>query len=407
MEKENDFEIKYKNLKLIAITCLVLGVIIDIIHNIKMNLYIRDFIIPLAIMLVGHTFLINKNKLEKNKKAYLLLIPISLILISNIIVKIDYSNKFLNIFILPLLISTFFFSLTNKNYKISKESVFWIFKLFPKNIFCNLNYVKKIFKNSKTKSILNIVIGFLIGIPIAVILMALLTNADRYFSEFIGNILSFLPTISFRRISDLVIIIITSTLFFSIFINIFKNKNATIKKINYKEINTTIASTILIIINIVFAIFLISEISKLTINFLHLPIEYTYAKYAREGFFQLLIVTAINYSIIFYYTYCTKKIENKTFIKRLLILLISFSIILILNSYYRMFLYISAYGFTILRLQVILFLTMELILFGILVKKLVSKLNYDDTILFVTTLLLFYILNIYFCTNQFIKLLNP
>ena len=51
-------------------------------------------------------------------------------------------------------------------------------------------------------------------------------------------------------------------------------------------------------INLVFVLFIVSEISKLTNNFLSLPVEYTFSSYAREGFFQLLFVTLINFSII-------------------------------------------------------------------------------------------------------------
>ena len=51
-----------------------------------------------------------------------------------------------------------------------------------------------------------------------------------------------------------------------------------------------IISAVQLYLNSIFVLFLLSEISKLTTNFLQLPIEYTYASYAREGFFQLLFV---------------------------------------------------------------------------------------------------------------------
>ena len=95
------------------------------------------------------------------------------------------------------------------------------------------------------------------------------------------------------------------------YLNIIRNKN-TKMSISIKKADHTPANIILIIINIVFILFLISEISKITINFLHIPVQYTYANYAREGFFQLLIVTTINFSIIAYYLYYTNIIkENK------------------------------------------------------------------------------------------------
>jgi hypothetical protein len=71
-----------------------------------------------------------------------------------------------------------------------------------------------------------------------------------------------------------------------------------------------------------------------------------------------------------------------------------------------MFLYIGAYGFTVLRLQVILFLAMELILFATIAKKIIGKLEYDDAIIFLVISLSFYILNSYLCIDKFAKLLN-
>jgi len=177
------------------------------------------------------------------------------------------------------------------------------------------------------------------------------------------------------------------------------------KEMEYKNLDNTMITTILSIVNIVFVLFLISEISRITVNFLRLPLEYTYSSYAREGFFQLLFVTIINFSIIIFILYKTKLIKENKWIKRLIIALILFSLMLIGNSYYRMFLYINSYGFTILRLQVILFLAMETILFSIILKKIITKLNKDALIYFII-IISFYILNLYTCNQMFIDLIN-
>ncbi|MGE5456307.1 MAG: DUF4173 domain-containing protein [Ignavibacteriales bacterium] len=407
----DNFKIKDKNLKSIIMTCLLMAITITLIHNIDINIYIRDIIIPFGIMVGGYIFLVKKQRLEKNKKAYIMLLPIILILLSDIVAGIDVSNKVLNVFILPILIAVFFFQLTNKNYKITKESIKWIFKLFPSSILYNQKYIKRIFdsiNNKTTKMVLNILIGSIIGIPIAIIILFLLANADKYFNEFIGFILKFLseiPSIDVI-ISNILILVVSFVIFHSIFINLLKNKDLKLKPVSYREINHVIASTILIIINTIFVLFLISEISRLTVNFLHLPIEYTYAEYAREGFFQLLLVTTINFAIILYYIYYLNIVNKNSFVKKLILLLIAFSIILIFNSYYRMFLYIGAYGFTVLRLQVILFLTMELIMFATLIKKIISKLKYNDAIIFIIIMLSFYIINIFYCTDAFARLLS-
>ena len=399
--------IKKYNLNLITFTCIISALIITLIDLFNLGNYNEIIVVPLSILIINNIILIKKNNLEINKKSYLFLIPITLILISNLVIKIDFSNAFLNLIVLPILISMFLFSLTNKNYYIGINLIKNIFKLFPSNLFSNLSYIK--FKEKNNNKLSSIIIGCVIGIPIALVLLFLLGDADKYFGKLIYNIFNiFFDNFNINFIfSNLIFpFIISFTSIFAIFINVLKNKDFEFNLPNKKEVNDIITKTILIIINSVFVLFLISEISKITNNFLKIPISYTYSRYAREGFFQLLIVTSINFGIIIYYLYKTDIVNKNKFIKNLLLLLIAFSIFLIFNSYYRMFLYINEYGFTILRLQVILFITMELILFGLLIKKILYKLKHYEGITFTVIIIITYILNLYLCNESFINLIN-
>ena len=307
----------------IIITNIISAIAITFIHNLNLNLYIKDFLIPITILIINYLYTIKIINLLTNKKAYYLLIPIILILISKLIIHIDYSNIFLNIIIIPILLSIFFLKLVNNNYNISKDFLTWFFKLFPKNLFKNLNIIKLDTSNKNKinrNKIFNIFKGLAIGIPISIILLSLLTSADYYFSIFIDNITNNITSFSNLNniIKNIIIFLITFIILFSTFINITQNTNTKISnKIN--KINNTTANTILIIINSVFILFLISEISKITTNFLHIPKEYTYALYAREGFFQLLIVTTINFSIIIYYLYYTDIIKENKLVKKLIL----------------------------------------------------------------------------------------
>src|SRR5574344_543246 len=112
-----------KNLKFISLVSLITALIIMVVFNIKVkdsyNLIVN---IPIFLLLISYIIIIRKMKLDKNNKAYYYLIPIGLIMASNYIIKIDITNALLNLIVLPILISIFFFSLTNTNYKLSKES---------------------------------------------------------------------------------------------------------------------------------------------------------------------------------------------------------------------------------------------------------------------------------------------
>ena len=388
---------------------ILVGILIASLCNVfiqylPINSYIKNFTFPIFNLLITYLILLNNQKKIVNVKAYYLLIPIILILISNLLLKIDDSNLFLNVIILPILMTLFFSLLTNKNYKISIQVFSWVNHLIFTNIFSNLSLIKNIkCKNIETKNkTTNIILGILIGCGIGLIILLLLMSADTYFKFFVNKIFCLFKF----DLGKTFIFIISFILLFSIYVNILLNQSCKMKKNNNKKIDDIMAITIITIIDIIFVLFIISELSRLTNNFLQVPVQYTYSSYAREGFFQLLVVTTINFNIIMYLLYKTPLIKENHVIKKLILLLICFSIFLIFNSYYRMFLYIFNYGYTVLRLQVILFLAMEMILFLILVKKIVKELKINDTTLYFVIMISFYILNTYLCTNNFVSLLN-
>lgn len=376
---------------------LICALLIVIVNNLKIDFYIKIITVPFSLILISNLFLI-KN--DVNKKAYYLVIPIGLILVSNLFIKIDEANKILNVFVLIFLLSEFFYLLIHKKYSISFHKKISILEIFPKRIFSNLKYIKQSIKKENNQKIVNIITGILLGIVIARILLFLLTNADMYFKIFtekITNLFNF-------NISNIILFLVSFILIFSISINVLKLNEAKVKETKNKNIDDIIIIIVLAVMNFVFLLFIISEISKLTNNFLHIPKLYTYAEYAREGFFQLLFVTIINYIVSFFIIYNTKSTNNKI-VKNLLLGLIIFSIVLIFNSYYRMYLYIDRFGFTVLRMQVILFLLMEIILFCLIIKKIISKLN-KDALYFLIVTTVFYIINLYVCNDIVIKLIN-
>ncbi len=394
---KSDFKINKK--KIIVLLCAAL--LIVIFSNLKIDWYIRFVILPFSVMIISYIYLFEEEK-ELNQKAYYLLIPIVLILMSDLILKIDESNKFLNVIVLPVLLTTFFMMLTNKNFFISSKIITWVFKLFPNKLFSNLKYLKSNGSKTKSNRAVNIFMGIIIGCVIGLVILSLLTSADDYFEYFIHNITGLFKL----DLGNIIQFIISFIVLFSIFINISLNKNTKISSAKYDKLDYVMVTIILSIINVIFVLFLVSEVSRLTTNFLQLPVKYTYSSYAREGFFQLLFVTVINFIVIMYLLYKTKIVGESSKVKGLILVLIGFSMILIFNSYYRMFLYINHYGFTILRLQVILFLAMEFIIFGILIKKVLKGLKFKDALIYFIIITSFYIINIYTCNSAFIKFIG-
>lgn len=396
-----------KNRKKHILVPLISAILIVIVGMLNIDFYFKSVMFPFLIILISSTILV-KDYEKINKKAYLLIIPIVLIIISNLVLKVlkgnlDGTNQLLNIIVLPLLISTYLFMLVRSDFKVSLENMFLVFKLFPRNLFKNLKFIKIDTNKEKNDKVINIIFGTIIGVFISGLILALLTSADAYFDKFLSSIVTNI-NVDFN-LWYVIKGIIYFVILFVIGINLFKNKEIDLKESKMSRVNKTVITTMLFIVNFVFVLFLISEISKLCGNFLKVPKGYIYSSYAREGFFQLLFVTLINFGIILYLIYKTNLVKEDKKVKYLVLSLIAFSIFLIFNSYYRMFLYIGKFGFTNLRLQVILFLFMEIILFGFIIKKIIRGAKKDGMV-FLIIMTITYVINLYVCNDWFIGILE-
>lgn len=396
-----------KNRKKHILVPLISAILIVVAGMLNIDFYFKSVMFPFLMILISSTILV-KDYEGINKKAYLLIIPIVLINISNLVLKVlkgnlDGTNQLLNIIVLPLLISTYLFMLVRSDFKVSLENMFLVFKLFPKNLFKNLKFIKIDTNKEKNDKVINIIFGTIIGVFISGLILVLLTSADAYFDKFLSSIVTNI-NVDFN-LWYVIKGIIYFVILFVIGINLFKNKEIALKESKMSNINKTVITTMLFIVNFVFVLFLISEISKLCGNFLKVPKGYIYSSYAREGFFQLLFVTLINFGIILYLIYKTNLVKEDKKVKCLVLSLIAFSIFLIFNSYYRMFLYIGRFGFTNLRLQVILFLFMEIILFGFIIKKIIRGAK-KDGLVFLIIMTITYVINLYVCNDWFIGILE-
>lgn len=395
--EEEEYLIHKKDLLIIIAASLL----ITFIYLFHIKGYFFEAMLPFILVLASYLIIFRDAK--KNRKAYYILIPLTLIFISDFVVGIDNSNKDLNLIIVPFLLSLMMLLLLNKNYQIKGNILFWIFKLFPRGLFSNLRFLKIKDDNEKTKKIGKLFAGIGFGIIFATVIMFFLMQADDYFKVFIENIFN---NIVHFDINHIIILLVSFILIFSIYINLLRNMDSKMKDVKMFSLDNTIVITCLGIINAVFILFLVSEISRLTNNFLQIPVEYTYSSYAREGFFQLLAVTFINYLIIMFILYKTNLIKENKAVKFLIVILIIFSIILIFNSYYRMYLYINHFGFTVLRCQVILFLLMELILFALMTLKCFHSFKKYNTLTYFIIIISFYLINLYLCNETFIDFLN-
>jgi hypothetical protein len=98
-----------------------------------------------------------------------------------------------------------------------------------------------------------------------------------------------------------------------------------------------------------------------------LPEEYTFAEYARRGFFELLTVAIINVLLM---VLCRAFFKESKILRIVITFMTICTYIMIASAAYRMYLYISVYHLTFLRLFVLLSLMIiALILAGVIIAE--------------------------------------
>jgi hypothetical protein len=214
---------------------------------------------------------------------------------------------------------------------------------------------------NKDNVLLKVFFGILITIPLLVLIISLLASADEVFGHLVGQIPSFFTSINLgQAIAHFLLAAIVAVVLFSYIWSLMRPKpEAGLLKewsgmtAPNDRIDPVIATTLLSIINAIYVLFTFIQFSYLFggLTFA-LPAHFTYAGYARRGFFELIVVTLINFSILLTLICLTKK--SGRFIGRsvriLESLLVVCTLVMLLSAFFRMALYEQMYGYTYLRL---------------------------------------------------------
>lgn len=229
-------------------------------------------------------------------------------------------------------------------------------------------------RNQKGKGFLKGLIGIIFMLPVLILVVNLLINADAAF-EGLVNRLQF--TLSDSVVTYLVQIIVgipvACYLYGLIYGNVCEKKTGleTLESINQKAAALKFASGTavysgLTMLNLVFVIFFVSQLSYLFSAFGGvLPGAMTYAEYARRGFFELCAVSGINLAVIIVSHGITKR-EKEKVLHIETVALCLFTIMLIITALSKMGMYIGYYGLTQLRVFTTWFMVLLLVLFFII-----------------------------------------
>jgi len=371
-----NIDLKKKNL-ITLFYALILGLFYDLFF------YGKEIGIsyPIYIIFVLSIFILSVKEKINTTSRLVALIPV--LLLSSTFTL--YSNEFLlnlNKIVIPLLfIYTMSFLLSNNKWYDFKSIFSQFFNNDSHDNFLKPSkspalFIKEhftIMNKESSSNVRKVLIGILISLPILIFVISLLSSADSNFSKSISSIPNFLSSLIDKDVIPHLFLILIVSFLFSGILGIYINSNKLEESIddnkrnkNKKKQDYIIVSTILIMINIVYLLFVVIQFSYLfgdSSNILTTP-DLTYADYAIKGFNELVIVAVINFSLLLFSIYFTD-IKTKLSKKILTYLLtfLSFNTLVILYSgYSRLHLYQEAYGYTQRRITVYIFMFYLLVL---------------------------------------------
>lgn len=203
-------------------------------------------------------------------------------------------------------------------------------------------------KSNKKSYFLPILIGLVIAVPLLFIMTILLASADKVFDHLLVSITDFFNIPTLIELGALIVIV-----FFCSYAVIAALCKKSAVRENAKEktlFDPVIAIVITGLLSIPYLLFSVIQILYLFLGSMTLPAGYTYAQYAREGFFQLLAVCIINLGIVLIGIHLFRE---SNVLKAILLIISGCTFIMIFSSALRMILYIDTYALTFLRIFVL------------------------------------------------------
>ena len=322
------------------------------------------FMLP---MLTLFYYYFDKKKLINNKKGLLFMVPIVLLSACYLIFDSTLFNT-LNYLVIPILMIFMYIFTIKPSFKLG-EILDNFIRIIFEPISCIGNVIEELnTKFKKTKKISDktkkVIKSLIIIIPVVIVVLTLLSNADMIFKGLFDDIIKFFKDLKifdefFGKVFRFVLIFFAIGATLTFLDKKYKDLKEVDSGIHIKD--STTLKLLIIILDVIYVVFDYIQIKSLMLH--HVASNINYANYARQGFFELMAVSLINIAIIL----LSKKIDNidkkdNKIINISSILMVLLTFIIIVSSFLRMYMYESAYGYTMLRLLVYITLITEVIL---------------------------------------------
>ncbi len=310
--------------------------------------------------------------------------------------------KSLDTLFLMLLGAYTVFAITNERERPNKHFTFDMLKSLFSVPFAGFGYAPKAMKTGKKsigRTLLMVLVGLIVTIPLTVIVYQLLTSADEGFYTLMSGIFD-----DFSFDFSIVIQIILAVpvgfyLFGLVFSNVKKlkadyitNEWYDMRRNSMRFLPAATAYAAVTPIIILYLAFVFVQADYLFSAFSGtLPNTFSYAEYARQGFFELFAISIINLAVIAALTLFSKNRTDgkKPFALKVYTVLLSvLTLLILITAFSKMSLYISNFGLTGKRVYVSWFMILIAVFFAVIViKQFAEKLCIANIMSVVFTLL--------------------
>lgn len=324
----------------------------------------------------------NQFKFYKNH-----IIQFALIMIFSLVFSITANGfiKFLDVIFLLMLGIYWVYSVCIENKKIEHYFFFDMWKAIVIMPFASFDKAFRAITYSTRQSkfsnnIKLVLLGLVVTIPFTMVVTMLLKSADSGVEEILNALFgNFIESSIISIVQFSIGIPVALYIFGMLYSNVKKVKKDVLTKDQcenklerIKIFPNLVMYSAVTPISILYVMFFVLQLRYLISAFNgFLPEAYSYAEYARRGFFELFAISIINLMILLMINFLSKQSgTNKPVMLKVYSLLFSvFTILIIATALSKMIMYIGNYGLTQLRVYSSWFMVLLTILFVLIIIK--------------------------------------
>ena len=219
-------------------------------------------------------------------------------------------------------------------------------------------------KSPHAKRMAKILLGLLCAAPVLGVVIALLIRSDAAFEGLMGHLFADVGV----TIVQIILTLIVFPFLLSFGFSTRKDADEAQKEKQHKGLDTLFIAAFLGVLCVCYLVYLVSQLAYFFSAFsgiLPEDFSFSYAEYARRGFFELCWIAGINLALLYLMLLLSKRTNDRppVVLRVLGVFIDLFTLLLICTAQAKMILYIRAYGVTVKRLGTSAFMLLMAVVF--------------------------------------------